>query len=185
MRYSEINTGDTLYKNTEFNDKGKPFLMRVVNWATSKIQGVKDKDHVEFFHWDNGILSVTSSVFGPGVRTQSFEHWKRNEGFPKIEILRRSHPFSAAEIKSISISISNDRGLPYGLIKALKAKISHDDENTVSDNLQEDGIFCSEQCSKLSGYNDWKGDWPLELYDKQISSGYSILFNGECSEITA
>lgn len=183
MILDNIQDGDILFKNTEMSDKKKKFLMRVANWVTSKIQGIDDKDHVEVFHWTYNVLSVSSSVFGGGVRTQTFENWRINEGSPKIEILRAPKPMNNKSRFALSRSIAQDRGLPYGLIKAIKARLVSDDEKRFSKDLREDGVFCSEIVSKWVNNDDYLGDWPDDLYKKQIDKGYTVLYKGESKEI--
>lgn len=179
MKESDIRYGDILFKDTDFKDKGKNIFMKAVNWATSKLQGVDDKDHTEIFHWDNGVLSVSSATKKQGVRTMSFENWKKNEGYPAIEILRSPDKMTPSEKRVMRRMIAEDRGMPYGLANDLRARISINDENLV----RKEGMICSETTSKWIGNSDWMGDWPVELYNKQVAKGWFSAFKGECIDL--
>lgn len=172
MNIFYIQDGDLLFKDTDFKDKGKKFSMKLANFFTSKLQGVDDRDHCEFFHWEGEVLCVTSSVHGAGVRTQSFANWIIREGYPKIEILRKPIAFTTEEMDQIRVSIRKLLGNKYGLKKALKSRLSINDAKIEKD-FKKSGIFCSEVCSYLSGFENWVGDWPIETYNKAVARDYS------------
>jgi len=191
----DIQNGDVLFKNTELDDKGKSFIMRVVNNLTTSISNfrrkrkglptIKGRDHTEFLLWNGTVLETHSSVSGTGVRSQNFLKWMEREGYPKIEVLRRPDIMTPDQIAYAQHQILIDRGIPYALVPALKEGFSKDvEEYGLSTNdLMKRGIFCSESTKKYCGYQPYTGMWPDELYDFLKNEGYISVYYGESSKL--
>ena len=190
-----IENGDILFKNTDIDDKGKSFFMRIVNEVTTgmsnarrRIKGlpkIKGRDHTEFLLWNGTILEAHSSVGGSGVRSMNFLKWMEREGYPKIEILRRPERMTPEQILVAHHEIIIDRGIPYALIPVIKEGFSSE-VNEVSLNtndLMNRGLFCSESSKKYAGYKPFTGMWPDELYDFLKNEGYESVYYGESSDL--
>ena len=186
LKMNEIESGYILFKDTEFNDKGKSFFMKIANWITKKVQGTKDKDHTETFIRIYGTLCVASSVGGVGTRIQTFENWMRLEGYPKIEILSPPVSMSKHREKKLLSRILNDLGAGYALLGAVSSKDKHreDGKNKKPRDIFETGIFCSETSGKWTDViPDWEGDWPRVLYTKLLGLNYYTVFKSESNNI--
>ena len=191
----DIQNGDVLFKNTEMNDKGKNFFMRIINEITTgwtnirrKIKGqaiIEGRDHTEFLLWNGTVLETHSSVSGVGVRSMNFLKWMEREGYPLIEILRKPKPMTPEQVGYAYHQILIDRGIPYATIPALKEGLTKDHKNLELNtrDLMERGIFCSESTKKYSGYKPYTGMWPDELYDFLKKENYTSVYYGECSEL--
>lgn len=187
--------GCVMFKNTEWDDKGKSFFMKIANESTTGWQNlqryfqglppIKGKDHTELLTIDEyNVVECHSSVSGSGVRTQSFDNWRKNEGYPKVLILQRPTEFNQVEKLLCLNLIKYLRGCPYGLAEAIDAGIFNNDLESVDiDKIHERGIFCSESSALFSLLEEWAGLWPAELYDVLISLGYHLIFDGESVDL--
>lgn len=194
-KLKDVVFGAVVFKNTEFDDKGKSFFMKVANWVTSKIQSIKKKkknksilhetDHTEILTVNQGIVETHSSVSGTGFRTQLLLNWAEREGNPEVLILHPPKPFSEHEKRSILQEISFLRGVPYALKIAVEAGITEKEFEDVNELalLRIRGIFCSESTKKLSRFGNWAGVWPDELLDFLLQRGYTVEYKGEIKNI--
>lgn len=191
----DIEDGDILFKNTDIDDKGKGFFMRIANEITTgwtnirrRLKGqpiIKGRDHTEFLLWNGTVLETHSSVSGTGVRSQNFLKWMEREGYPKVEILRRPKMMTSEQSAYAQHQILIDRGIPYALIPALKEGFSSGvtDKHLNTKDLMERGIFCSESTKKYAGYKPYTGMWPDELYDFLKTENYISVYYGESSAL--
>ncbi len=189
----DLQNGDIIFKNTEMNDRGKNFFMRIINELTTGVQNIqrkikglpsiKGRDHTEFFLWNGTIPETHSSVSGSGVRSQNFLKWMQREGYPAIEILRRPEAMTVEEVAMVSRQICIDRGIPYGTIPAIKEGLSLDHHEPVDLDLMVRGIFCSESTKRYAGFKPFTGMWPAELYDFLVINGYFLVFKGSTRDL--
>ena len=186
--WSQIRDGDVLFKDTDMDDKQKGFIMRLINQFTTWVQNIGRErkidgdDHSETLHWDASVLSTSSSVFGAGVRTQSFRHWAMNEGYPRVVILRRRTEFSVEEKKELAQMIAHDRGLSYALKSAVKSKLLKKNEKFTETDLIFRGLFCSETTLRWAKQN-WVGKWPREAHEDFLNIEYYPIFDGDVYEL--
>ena len=194
-KLKDVVFGAVVFKNTEFEDQGKSFFMKVANWLTSKIQFLNkllknetvrhETDHTEFLTKVNGIVETHSSVNGTGFRTQHLKNWAELEGNPQVIILHPAKHFSEHEKRTILQEISFLRGVPYALKIAVEAGITEKEFEDVNEMsiLRSRGIFCSESTKKLSRFGSWAGVWPDELLDFLLEKGYSVEYKGKIKNI--
>lgn len=183
-KWTEIESGDCVFKDTDMNDKGKKFYMRIINGITSLWQSLDDKklqdgdDHSEFLCWNKGVLETHSSVFGTGVRSQNFLRWCEREGWPRVTIIRRPYDMTDEEIEKTLRTISMHRGLPYNLKRAIRSR-----RKKIISHKINDGLFCSESTLLWSGFHGWTGKWPREAREIMLDSGYFTIFEGETKDL--
>jgi hypothetical protein len=189
----DIQDGDVLFKNTEMDDKGKNFFMRIVNEITTGWQNFKrwlkgmppmsGRDHTEFLLWNGNVLETHSSVSGVGLRTMNFVRWMEREGYPKIEILRPPKRMSQDDIEITRRQIINDRGIPYALKPAIKEGLSMEVNSESNIDLMKRGLFCSESTKRWAGYRPFTGQWPDELYIFFQGKNYLRVYKGESKDL--
>lgn len=189
----DIKTGDRLFKDTDFGDKGKSFFMKTVNWFTSILQGFRKEtrgnftdgaDHTETFIWVNDRLQVASATNREGVRMKPFERWCNQEGNPRIVIIRKAVPYSEFDEQAILYKIEEDMGLPYALKSGTKALLSNKEEVTITETLkilEERGLICSETTAKWDSEKiHWPDMLPKELQQHYLDNGRYEIFDGKC-----
>ena len=193
--WTDIKTGDRLFKDTDFNDKGKSLFMKCINWFTSMFQGFKKEtrgnftdgaDHTETFVWVNDILYVASATNKEGVRRKPFKRWCNQEGNPRIVIIRKTIPYTKLGENLIRYQIEEDMGLPYALKSGTKALLTDKDEVSIADVLkvlEERGLICSETTAKWEIKSEgihWPDMLPKELQKYYLENGRHIVFDGKC-----
>lgn len=183
-KWRDIENGDCLFKDTDMNDKGKGFFMKMINGITSLWQSIDDKklkdgdDHSEFLCWNGRVLETHSSVFGAGVRSQNFLRWCEREGWPNVVIIRPPSSMSKTDVVEILRTISLYRGLPYNLERAIKSRLGKKYTPGI-----EEGLFCSESTLLFAGFKDWMGKWPREAREFMLDYGYFTIFEGETKDL--
>ena len=181
---SDIQNGDTLYKNTRWSDRDKKLFMRTVNFSTEVIQSIHKRklitgrDHSEFLCWNQGILETHSSVYGQGVRSMNIENWIPREDEPDVIILRRKEKMTKLEYDRFQYLIVKLRGLPYNLKRAMRSIL---DMKITLGYL--DGLFCSESTMSFSGFEEYEGIWPYACYMAHIQRGDYVAFEGNMKEL--
>jgi len=170
--WTDIKTGDRLFKDTDFNDKGKVWYMKIVTWGISFFQNLRKEnrgknlgdgdDHTETFLWLNGRLFVASATNDKGVRPVPFRRWIIQEGNPKIEIIRRRIPYTPEEQDIIIDMALDDFGLPYALVPGAIALFGKDKKGNIDEveaDLEIRGMICSETTAR----------WDVDVYDWSLS----------------
>jgi len=190
--WTDIKTGDRLFKDTDFNDKGKNFFMKIVTWVISHAQNLRKEnrgkklgdgaDHTETFIRINGELFVFSATKDKGVRPMPFHRWVVQEGNPKIEIIRRRIPYSTIEKKMITNMAFQDLGLPYALKAGSKALLGKDKKGNIDEveaDIESRGMICSETTARwdIDKY-DWPEMLPKRLKELYLQNDASVAFFG-------
>lgn len=193
--WTNIKTGDRLFKDSDFGDKDKSFFMRIANWLTSMFQGFRKEtrgnftdgaDHTETFVWIFDRLYVASSTLKEGVRRKPFKRWCQQEGNPRIVIVRKAVPYSEFDYDDIIWKIEEDLGLPYALKSGAKALLTNKDEVTITETLkvlEERGLICSETTAKWDIKSEgihWPDMLPKELHKYYLDNGRHEIFDGKC-----
>lgn len=194
--WTQIKTGDALFKDTDFSDKGKSLPMKFINWITTWGQNAKEKDfkkmedgddHTEKFFWIEDILYVASATNKTGVRPTPFERWAKQEGNPRIVIVRRTVPYTTTEEELMTYMMFEDLGLPYALwpgMKALFGKGKKQNIKHVLSILEERGLICSETTAKWDVEKlHWPGMLPKPLHDYYLENGRSDIFDGKVLDL--
>lgn len=186
--WTDIKTGDRLFKDTDFDNKGKNFFMKIVTWVISWFQNIKSgdiedgDDHSETFVWVDEELHVASSTNKEGVRHKPFHRWVTQEGNPRIVIVRRRIPYSNRELELIYTMIMQDMGLPYALLSGAESLFGDpDDEIAHVESIIEDrGLICSETTAKwdIDKY-DWPNMLPQELRELYLQNDASEIFDNK------
>ena len=195
--WTDIKTGDRLFKDTDFNDKGKNAFMKFVTWAISGIQNLRKEnrgknlgdgdDHTETFLWIKGRLFVASATIDKGVRPMLFSRWIKQEGNPKIEIIRRRIPYTEEEKDIIVEMAIEDFGLPYALIPGAKALFGEDKKGNIDQveaDLETRGMICSEAAARWDiDVYDWPEMLPKRLKELYLQNDASVAFFGRGLEL--
>ncbi len=186
--WTEIKTGDRLFKDSDFDNKGKSLFMKFVTWGISIVQNLKsgDKedgdDHSETFFWEDDILYVASATNKTGVRPIPFHRWAKQEGNPRVVLIRRRIPYTVKEQEAIIDMIKEDYGLPYALWPGAKALFGkpHTCIVDIKDELEERGMICSETTAKWDvDFYYWPNMLPQRLRELYMANDASEIFDGK------
>ena len=186
--WTEIKTGDRLFKDTDFDNKGKNFFMKIVTWCISWWQNLRSgdredgDDHSETFIWLDNILHVASSTNKTGVRHMRFSRWAIQEGNPRIVIIRRRIPYTKDEEEQIIEMVFDDCGLPYALwdgAKAFFGKPKDSIKETLLE-LEDRGMICSETTAKWDiDFYFWPNMLPQRLRELYMENDASKIYNNK------